>query len=54
VPGQRICHELFDDNQDSDLIQALLAPCPEISSSTEALSSDESTDEPEDDEDEES
>jgi 5-methylcytosine-specific restriction protein B len=54
VPGQRICHELFDDNQDSDLIQALLAPCPEISSSTEALSSDESPDEPEDDEDEES
>jgi len=41
VPGQRICHELFDDNQDSDLIQALLAPCPEISSSTDALSSDE-------------
>ena len=41
--AQRICHELFDDGQESDLIQALLAPCPEISASSEAVSSEEST-----------
>lgn len=40
---QRICHELFNDGQESDLIQALLAPCPEISASSEAVSSEEST-----------
>jgi len=40
--AQRICHELFDDGQESDLIQALLAPCPEISASSEAVSSEES------------
>lgn len=53
---QRICHELFDDGQESDLIQALLAPCPEISASSEAVSSEESTldsDDSEADEDEE-
>ena len=53
--AQRICHELFDDGQESDLIQALLAPCPEISASSEAVSSEESTldDEDNDVEDEE-
>lgn len=40
--AQRICRELFDDGQESDLIQALLAPCPEISASSEAVSSDKS------------
>ena len=40
--GQRICHELFDDGQEADLIQALLAPCPDISASSEAVSSEES------------
>lgn len=40
--AQRICHELFDDGQESDLVQALLAPCPEISASSEAVSSEES------------
>lgn len=51
--AQRICHELFDDGQESDLIQALLAPCPEISASSEAVSSEESTLDSEADEDEE-
>jgi 5-methylcytosine-specific restriction enzyme B len=40
--GQRIRHELFDDGQEGDLIQALLAPCPDISTSSEAVSSEES------------
>ena len=53
VSGQRIRHELFDDSQDSDLIQALLAPCPEISSSSEAIASEESQVEPEDEDDDE-
>jgi 5-methylcytosine-specific restriction enzyme B len=43
VALQRIRHELFDDGQESDLVQALLAPCPDISTSTEAISSDESS-----------
>lgn len=49
---QRICSDLFDDGQESDLIQALLAPCPEISTSSEAVSSEESTYDSEVDEDE--
>ena len=44
--AQRIRHELFDDGQESDLVQALLAPCPEISTSPEAISSEESQDDP--------
>lgn len=53
VAMQRIRHELFDDGQESDLVQALLAPCPDISTSTEAISSDESSvdEEVEDDDD---
>ena len=39
---QRISHELFDDGRESDLIQALLAACPDISASSEAVSSDKS------------
>jgi 5-methylcytosine-specific restriction protein B len=50
VAAQRIRHELFDDSQESDLIQALLAPCTEISSSSEAISSEESQVELEDEE----
>ncbi|MEQ8852804.1 DUF4357 domain-containing protein [Gimesia sp.] len=49
---QRICSDLFDDGQESDLIQALLSPCPEISTSSEAVSSEESTYDSEVDEDE--
>ncbi|MEZ5943942.1 MAG: DUF4357 domain-containing protein [Planctomycetaceae bacterium] len=55
--AQRICHELFDEGQESNLIQALLAPCPDISASSEAvaleeskLDDDESDDEVSDDE----
>ena len=54
VSLQRIRHELFDDGSENDLVQALLAPCSNISTSSEALSADESSvdddnDEPEDD-----
>jgi 5-methylcytosine-specific restriction enzyme B len=45
--AQRVCHELFDDGSESYLIQALLAPCPEITASSEAVSSEESLSEPE-------
>jgi 5-methylcytosine-specific restriction protein B len=45
---QRICYELFNEGQESDLIQALLAPCPDISASSEAVSLEESA--PDDDE----
>ena len=51
--GQRIRHELFDDGYENDLIQALLAPCPDISASSEAVSAEESLedgDEPDEDE----
>jgi 5-methylcytosine-specific restriction protein B len=41
--AQRICHELFEDGHEEDLIQALLAPCPEISASSEAVSAEEFT-----------
>lgn len=46
--AQRICHELFDDGSESDLIEALLAPCPEITASSEAVSSEESLSESDD------
>jgi 5-methylcytosine-specific restriction protein B len=47
----RIYYELFDEGQESDLIQALLAPCPDISASAEAVLSDASAcDEDESDE----
>ena len=52
VASQRIRHELFDDGQENSLIQALLAPFAEISTSSEAISSDESQIEIEDDEEE--
>lgn len=40
--AQRIRHDLFDDGQDDALIQALLTPFAEITTSSEAISSDES------------
>lgn len=43
VALQRIRHELFDDGRENDLVQALLAPCSNISTSSEALSADESS-----------
>jgi 5-methylcytosine-specific restriction protein B len=37
--NRRIRHELFDENRDADLVQALVGPCEEILTSPEALSS---------------
>ena len=42
VDGQRIRHELFDDGKEDILVQALLSPFADISTSTEAISTDES------------
>jgi len=56
VASQRICHELFSEGQDSELVQALLAPCPDISATPEAISSEKAeleADEIVDDEDDE-
>lgn len=50
VSLQRIRHELFDDGRENDLVQVLLAPCPDISTSSEAISSDESSVDDEDEE----
>lgn len=41
----RIRLELFDDGQDDALVQGLLAPCPEIATSSEALAAEEERDE---------
>ena len=38
VGSQRICHELFDEGHEEELIQALLAPSPEMTASSEARS----------------
>jgi len=54
VARQRICHELFDDGQEDSLIQGLLSPFPDIATSSEAISSDESQAENESFDDEES
>lgn len=43
VAEQRIRQDLFDDGKEDDLVQALLAPCPEIMTSTEAIATDESS-----------
>jgi len=45
VQSQRFIAELFDDGQESDLIQALLASCPEISASSDAVSLEETDEE---------
>ena len=42
VAAERIRHELFDDGQEDNLVQGLLAHFPDISTSSEAISSDES------------
>ena len=52
VAGQRIRHELFDDGQEDALIQGLLSPFSDISTSSEAISSEESQAELADDEEE--
>jgi 5-methylcytosine-specific restriction protein B len=43
VAAERIRHELFDDGQEDNLVQGLLAPCSDISTSSEAISSEESS-----------
>jgi 5-methylcytosine-specific restriction protein B len=45
VEHGRIRHELFDDGQENELLQALLQPCPEILTSAEALASEGQQDE---------
>lgn len=52
--GQRIRQELFEEGQETALVQALLSPCPEISASSEAMSSEASqmSDEADEEEDE--
>ncbi len=42
VTAERIRHELFDDGQEDALVQGLLAPFADISTSSEAISSEES------------
>ena len=42
VAAQRIRYELFEDGQEDDLVEGLLAPCPDISTSSEAILSEES------------
>ncbi len=54
VEQQRIRHELFDDGQEVALVQALLAPFADISTSTEALSSVDGSGDVDDDEEEDS
>jgi 5-methylcytosine-specific restriction protein B len=46
LENRRIRQELFEDRQETVLIQALLEPCPEILTSAEALASEESRNEP--------
>lgn len=41
VVAEQIRHELFDDGQEDNLVQGLLAPFSDISTSSEAISSDE-------------
>ena len=43
VASQRICHELFDEGHEEELIQALLAPSPEMTASSEAMQSEEAS-----------
>ena len=43
VAAQRIRHEMFDDGQEDVLVQGLLAPFSEITTSSEAISSDETS-----------
>jgi 5-methylcytosine-specific restriction protein B len=50
LESQRIRQELFDDGQEDALVQGLLAPFVDIATSSEALSTDESQSELEEDE----
>lgn len=50
VATEQIRHELFDDGQEDALVQGLLAPCADISTSSEALATDDSRAEPDEDE----
>lgn len=50
VATERIRHELFDDGQEDALVQGLLAPFADISTSSEALATDESQAESDEDE----
>ena len=43
VNSQRICHELFDEGHEEELIQALLAPSPDMAASSEAMQSEEAS-----------
>jgi hypothetical protein len=47
---ERIRHELFDDGQEDALVQGLLAPFADISTSSEALATEESQAEIDEDE----
>lgn len=49
----RVRHELFEDGQEDALVQGLLAPCPEIATSTDALAAEQEAVEPDDDTDDE-
>ena len=40
--SEQVRHHLFEDGQEELLIQGILSPCPEITTSTEAISSEES------------
>lgn len=50
---QRIRDELFVDGREQDLVQALMQPCPEISTSSEAVASEEEAEDDADDENDE-
>lgn len=41
VDNQRIRHDLFEDGQETALVQALMEPCPEVVTTAEAISTDE-------------
>jgi len=50
---QVVLRELFEEDQEENLVQALLEPCPDIATSSEALSSEEDADDVDNSEDEE-
>jgi 5-methylcytosine-specific restriction protein B len=41
LASERVRHELFDDGQEDSLVQGLLAPCADITTSSEAIATDE-------------
>ena len=50
-PAQRVRHELFDRSAKAELIQALLAPAPDISTSAQAVTAEEGTEDVDEDND---